>query len=331
MFEVRNMSTNAADELFSSDLDRPKTIDGPYIWGQTSAMRSLECVVRILAITDVPLLIAGECGTGKRTLALQIHHMSARGDALPINVCCAELTAERLSQLLRNDADGNGTSNGGTVILDEIADLNCSCQHKLLELFADGGAAAAVRLIACTARALDRNSPLGRLREELFCRLAGVQLLLPPLRYRRVDVPALAEHFLARYSVLFSRPKPTLGPEILKFLEGHSWPGNISELEDAAKIIIALGDDRMAIAALRAAGARHSKPADRTSSLSLKQAARAASQATEREIIAKALSQTHWNRKQAAQRLQISYKALLYKLKQFGLDEPATYSAGRGI
>ena len=160
----------------------------------------------------------------------------------------------------------------------------------------------------------------GNLREDLYYRISGVCLRLPPLRQRREDIAALTEHFLRKYAREFQRPVPALSEETHRLFQEYSWPGNVGELENAAKAIVALGDETIAMGGLRA---MLMKPdlGSNGSRVSLKQASRAASREVEKEIILRTLTRTRWNRRRAAQDLQISYKALLYKLKQIGYGE----------
>jgi two-component system, NtrC family, response regulator AtoC len=162
----------------------------------------------------------------------------------------------------------------------------------------------------------------GRFRSELYYRINGVCLRLPPLRDRREDIPLLVEFFLTKYAAQLGRPRPCLSPRTLQILGEHSWPGNIRELENVVKKIVALGDEQLATAELgAAAGETRKTDAAVRHNHSLKAAARAASREAERELIMKALARTRWNRKRAAQELQISYKSLLYKLKQIGFED----------
>jgi two-component system response regulator AtoC len=172
----------------------------------------------------------------------------------------------------------------------------------------------------------------GRFREELYYRINGVHLRLPPLRDRKEDIPALLEFFFRKYASLFERPEPKVGRSTMGLLLRYSWPGNIRELENVARKIVALGDEHLATHDLMAEyGTKAPDPLPDASKIpdngsahvpsgSLKDAARAASRLAERAMILSQLERTHWNRKRAARELQISYKALLYKLKQLGLD-----------
>jgi two-component system, NtrC family, response regulator AtoC len=162
----------------------------------------------------------------------------------------------------------------------------------------------------------------GRFREDLYYRISGVTLRLPPLRQRREDIPQLASFFLAKFAADFDRPVPILSSQTKQLFSDYGWPGNLRELEDVAKAIVILGDEALAMDGLRALLIRP----DRTNGdrVSLKQAAKAASREAEKELILKVLTRTRWNRRRAAQELQISYKALLYKLKQIGYQEFGT-------
>ena len=159
----------------------------------------------------------------------------------------------------------------------------------------------------------------GRLREDLYYRISGVCLRLPPLRQRKEDILRLVEHFLLKYGEEFRRPVPKLSADMERLFLDYSWPGNLRELESAARVLVALGDEHLAMGGLRAL-LRQPPDTGNGNRLSLKAAAKAASHQAERELILKVLTRTRWNRRRAAAELQISYKALLYKLKQIGYE-----------
>jgi two-component system response regulator AtoC len=218
-----------------------------------------------------------------------------------------------------------GNGNVGTTFLDEVCDLDPACQPKLLQLLPDGdgggdGQNLRPRMISATERNLEQEIRQGHFSQELLYRLKGVCLRLPPLRNCKEDIPALLGFFLSKHAPRFGRPKPICDPKTLAKLLDYSWPGNFRQLENVAMNIAALGDERLALSELEAFGP---EALVRTANqiLSLKQAARAAARQAERELILKALDRTHWNRKRAAQELQVSYKALLYKLKQIRIGE----------
>jgi two-component system, NtrC family, response regulator AtoC len=230
------------------------------------------------------------------------------------------------SEFLQQDGNGHGSAfliGRGTLYISDLAEILPNCQSWLLQIMGrDAGIPGGDfhgRLVISSSIGLDEAVASGRLREDLYYGLSGISLRVPPLRHRRDDIPALSEHFLDKYSALFGRPRPTLSPNVWRFLLEHNWPGNIRELENTIKTLVAVGDERIAISALRgpvAAGAISTRDG-----VSLKQAARAASRRAERELILRVLNKTRWNRKRAAQELKISYKALLYKLKQIGIED----------
>jgi two-component system, NtrC family, response regulator AtoC len=299
-----------------------------YVPALSPVMRALERVIADIAPTDIPVLIEGESGTGKEVVAAQIHRLSSRRREPFTKVSCASLTPDFFSSRAHNG--NHGTESSGIFLLDEISELDPICQPKLLHVLPDGeslpqeGAPTALgaRVICTTSRNLEEEMRAGRFREELYFRINGVCLRLPPLRHRKEDVPVLASYFLSKYAAQFGRPQPKLSGYVLAQFSEYDWPGNIRELENAVKKIVALGDERAAVTDLRARAAAQGNDGG-AEILSLKDAARAASRQAERELILKVLGRTRWNRKRAAQELQISYKALLYKLKQIGVDDPA--------
>ena len=292
-------------------------------------MRALERVIADIAPTDIPVLLVGESGTGKEAVALEIHRRSRRSNEAFFKCNCATLTRDSLPTSL--PVTGNGL--GGTLFLDEISQLEPANQARLLHLLPDGDRVPpqhclGARVISATARNLDDDMRGGRFREELYYRINGVCLRLPSLRHRREDIPVLLAFFLKKYASLFDRLEPQLGSIGMDLLLQHSWPGNIRELENIARQIVALGDEQLALSDLASGtSAAVAEPApkpiasaSRGNGRSLKEASREASRKAERELILKALERTRWNRKRTARELQISYKALLYKLKQMDLD-----------
>jgi two-component system, NtrC family, response regulator AtoC len=277
------------------------------------SMKAVEAVVRELAHSSVPVLLLGERGTGKRTIAQRIHSASDRPQQEFLDVTCAGLLPQALDP---------GKYRGGiTLYLDEIGDLTPECQKQLLDVLSRQGANGSVVHIICgSSRNLEAEVRAGRFREDLYYRLSGVCLRIPPLRQRKEDVPHLMIFFLTRYSEVFNRPVPPLSNQARQMFHEHTWPGNLVELETVARAIVAVGDESVAMGGLRSMLARAGNGAN----VSLKEAARAASREAEKELILKVLTRTRWNRRRAAQELQISYKALLYKLKQIGYGEYGT-------
>lgn len=305
-------------------------------------MRTLERVVAEIAPTHVPVVLVGDSGTGKEALALQIHRLSRQRDRALVKCSCISPFAElaSLSRDAENDGDDANDGSAGTVFLDEINQLDAADQARLLRLLPDGEQTSAkprlrARVISATTRSLEEETHAGRFHQGLCYRLSGVSLRLPALRDRKEDIPDLFQLFVLRYALLFGRREPRLGSPIMDLLVAHSWPGNIRELENVARKMVVLGDEQLALTDLAAAApslpvappAGRSEPNEhRYRGPSLKQVSREASRKAERNLIRDALERTHWNRKRTARELQISYKALLYKLKQLGLT--ATVASG---
>jgi len=297
-----------------------------FVFGQGKAMEALNATVMEIARTDIPVLILGESGTGKEVYARLLHRLSRFWDAPLSKVSCSVLDPSRLLEQFRDGLLSTPTPNHpGTLFLDSVDELDLPCQRVLLSMLPDGqarnGSGSPVRRLICSSgHNLEEDVEAGRFRKELYFRINGVTVRLPSLRDRKEDIPALTDFFLAKYATLLNREIPALDGVSMEQLLAHDWPGNIRELENVARTMVALGESKTALEELRTAlhGETNTKAA--TGISSLKTAARAALRRTERELILKALERTHWNRKRAAQELQISYKSLLSKIKQAGLE-----------
>lgn len=305
-------------------------VDAGFVGGISPIMQALEGVVGEIAPTNIPVLLVGESGTGKEMFANRIHKFSEFGEQRMARISCAAMNPSAFSGELGLNSNGGSEAAKnafGTLFLDEISELDPECQRSLLCALPDGDAGTRrgllkARVISTTSRNLDEEMREGRFRRELYYRINGVCLRLPPLRERKEDIPLLADFFLAKHATQMRRARPSVSPGTLEAFLDHSWPGNIRELENVVKKLVALGDERLAIAELgTAVSVTRRTEAVAIQGHSLKAAARAASRGAERELILKALARTRWNRKRAAQDLQISYKSLLYKLKQIGFDE----------
>jgi two-component system response regulator AtoC len=305
------------------DLDRPKILatagapqnGGARVWLESvsAGMRTVEAVIRELSQNDVPVLVVAERGSGKAAAAARIHVLSSRASE-PFQVYQGRETSEEILAA----CDGQG----GTVYLQEVGDLTAAAQKELVRQIGLNGAAQRLvpRFICGTSRELEPEVKAGKFREDLYYGISGVCLRLPPLRQRREDIPVLRDWFLSAAARDFCRAVPVLSPETQSFFLEYNWPGNIRELKEAARAIVALGDEALAMGGLRSLLRRGDRGGN-GERISLKDAARAASREAEREIILQVLTRTRWNRRRAAQELQISYKALLYKLKQIGCEE----------
>jgi two-component system response regulator AtoC len=308
------MDLDNSEILSTSGASLP-TNGGARVWVESvsAGMRTVEAVIRELSQNDVPVLVVAERGSGKAAAAARIHALSKRS-AEPFRVFLGSDCSEKTLAV--------SAEQGGTVYLQEVGDLSAPAQRELVRQIAMHGVEQrrGARYICGTSRELEPEVKAGKFREDLYYGVSGVCLRLPPLRQRREDIPVLRDWFIAVAANDFCKAVPMLSAETQSFFLEYSWPGNIRELKDAARAIVALGDEALAMGGLRSLLRRVDRNGN-GEKISLKDAARAASREAEREIILQALTRTRWNRRRAAQELQISYKALLYKLKQIGCEE----------
>jgi two-component system, NtrC family, response regulator AtoC len=326
------MTTNGLESVMVKE-------DGAFVGGICPAMQTLESVLVEIAPTNIPVLLVGESGTGKAIFAQRLHRLSSRSEERLVSIACAAMNPALFTSELELNRSGNSDfrdaeNSIGTVFFEEISELDSGCQRNLLYALPGDGTprrgSLSARVISATSRNLDEEMRAGRFRSELYYRINGVCLRLPPLRDRREDIPILVEFFLTKYATQFARARPSLSARTMRMLLDHSWPGNIRELENVVRKIVALGDEQLAVSELTAAPIERPAPMEISEprAYSLKQAARAASRDAEKELILRALEHTRWNRKRAAQELQISYKSLLYKLKQIGTEDAETEKRG---
>jgi DNA-binding NtrC family response regulator len=273
-----------------------------------------------IADSDCPVLIVGERGVGKRTIAAQIHSQSHRSRGGFTELSSAEADAEALLSAF---------STKGTVYLTEVGELSLGLQELIINSYFHSEEAQNSRLLCGTSSELIGEVKNGRMREDFYYLVSAVTLRISPLRCRRQEILSIADNLLTQYSRQFDRPKPVLREEIIGFLMEHTWPENLSELQTAIKTFAAIEDQSISLAALKAA-ASTAKANGQRKLPSLKEAARAASTQIERQLIAEVLLVTGGNRKRAADELGISYKALLYKLKQ-GEAEYQSISDKNGV
>lgn len=311
---LANAETNVGAENVGTEL--VPTTDGSarhWIESVSPSMRTVEAVIRELSQNDVPMLVIAEHGAGKAAAAARIHALSSRASE-PFQVYQGrDASVEVLASC---------QAQGGTIYLQDVGDLTLAAQKELVRQIALNSADRhrVPRFICGTSRELEAEVKADKFREDLYYGISGVCLRLPPLRQRKDDIPVLRDWFLSVAARDFCRPVPILSPETQNFFLEYNWRGNIRELKDAARAIVALGDEALAMGGLRSLLRRVDQNAS-GEKISLKDAARAASREAEREIILQVLTRTRWNRRRAAQELQISYKAFLYKLKQIGYHE----------
>jgi two-component system response regulator AtoC len=315
-------------------------------------MREILGVIEQAARADVTVLICGETGVGKDIVARAIHAQSPRRRNAYVKVNCAAMPRELLESELFGHERGAFTgahqrkpgrfelADGGTIFLDEIGELHPALQAKLLHVLQDGEFSRVggrgdlkvdVRVIVATNRDLAREVAAGRFREDLFYRLNVINILVPPLRDRREEVPGLVRYFVSRYSRLFNFPERELSADAMQAFVTHGWPGNIRELENFIKRMIVLQDFTLHRTLAPAPAPANVTPlaVERplaetfaaTTGLSLKEISRRAVLEAEREVIVRTLEQCRWNRVKTARMLKISYRALLYKMKDMGLKQ----------
>lgn len=266
----------------------------------------IQRAVARIAETECPVLIMGEHGAGKRTIAAQIHAQSSFSRGAFNEIRCSDTNAQALLQAL---------STKGSVYLVEITDLSMSLQELIIHTYFRSEKAQTCRLLCGSSRELLEEVKSWRMREDFYHLISAVSLRIPPLRCRKSEILSIADELLTRYSKQFDRPKPVLCKETLGHLMEHTWPDNLSELQTAIKTFVAIGDQAISLAAIRSAARSGGQSGDRRH-LFVKEATRASSIQIERQLISEVLAWTGGNRKRAAADLGISCEALLYKLKQ---------------
>lgn len=309
-------------------------------------MRLVRQKVGKLAGTNVPVLIQGESGTGKEVIAKLIHKLSPWQEGPFVKVNCPAIPGTLLESELFGYERGAFTgaygtkpgrvelANRGTLFLDEISELELPLQAKLLQLLQDGqfcriGAQedrrVEVRMLCATNRQLEQEIETGGFRQDLYYRINVLNLSVPPLRERRVDIPTLISYFLSVYNQAFNFQAPPLSSHVMQLFQRYDWPGNIRELENLIKRYVILGSEEAITGDLISQGQMHFTPKVlHGDSVPLKEITRQAVLELERKVILQVLQASHWNRKQAARKLKISYRALLYKIRQAGLPSRST-------
>lgn len=320
-------------------------VEGDYFLVAASpAMHAIRRQVTQIARVDVPVLMLGESGTGKEVIARLIHKMSLRSHRTFLKVNCAAVPSELLESELFGFEPGAFTGavrakpgkfelcNHGTMLLDEIAEMSPALQAKLLHVLQDqsfsrlGGRTnieVDVRVLAATNVNVQQAMAEGRLREDLYYRLNAFTIVLPPLRERKQEIVALLKHFMNRMAEQYGRHPLGFSRAFLNACARYSWPGNVRELENVVKRYLVLGDESVILRELEG----HARPASilaapHAADGGLKRLLRDLKDEAEAQAIAKALEHTHGSRKEAARYLNISYKALLYKMRRYGIEAP---------
>jgi two-component system response regulator AtoC len=301
-------------------------------------------IAKHVADTDVPVLITGESGVGKEVLARYIHTHSSRNDKPFVKVNCAALPNDLLESELfgyergaftgaLNDKPGKfELADKGTLLLDEIGEMTPHLQAKLLHVLQDseytrlGGKRnirVDARVLASTNINLEEHVESGKFREDLYFRLNVIRIDIPPLRERREDIPVLCNYFLCRYRDRYKSAVEEISPTLMDSFLRYDWPGNIRQLENAVKRYLILPDMNVNLSELKEQVQSGSAPVPakpKEDNMSLKDVGTRAAEQAEKELVLRVLEETSWNRKQAARRLNICYKALLNKLKRWQID-----------
>ena len=321
---------------------------GVYFFSATPQMRQLRAQSMQVAKFDFPVLILGESGTGKEVLSQLIHKYSDRSHRTFLKVNCAAVPSELLESELFGYEPGAFTGankakpgkfelcNRGTLLLDEIGEMSPALQAKLLQVLQDGqfsrlGGRSTVKVDVRVLAATNINMPQAiaqkTFREDLYYRLNSFVLRMPSLRERREEIPMILRHFMIHLADRYACAPLTVSPRLVEACENYPWPGNIRELENFVKRFLVLGDENAAIAELQRGTAREAqgvislqeKQSPAQPQPDLKEMVRNLKNGAEMEVIAQVLEETAWNRKRAATKLNISYKALLYKIRQYDI------------
>jgi two-component system, NtrC family, response regulator AtoC len=312
----------------------------------TPVMRNLRAQIELLAKVNVPVLILGESGSGKEITARLIHKLSGPCWSRFLKAHCAALPTELLESEMfgydrgalagthPDESEESASCARGTILLDEIAEMPGSLQARLLYAMQDkqffrlgGESTFQVRILAATSTNIEQALNEKKLRMDLYKRLSVFTVHVPPLRKRKDDIPLLLEHFMNRMAKHYRLPPRPFSAELLWECQRYCWPGNVRELENFVKRYLVMEDDSIA-ANQRKSGldplpeevshlrVREQRTAEENN---LKTLVRNIKGEAEKNVITTALEQTHWNRKEAAQLLRISYRGLLYKIQQYQL------------
>lgn len=322
-------------------------------FADNSKMSKIKATIDEVAKTDITVLIKGESGTGKELLAQTIHLDSPRKEKPFIKVNCATIPKGLLESELFGFEKGAFTgahlekpgkfelANHGTILLNDIGEIDISIQAKLLQVLQDGmfsrlggngDVMVDTRVIATTKDHLEKTMMEGRFREDLFFRVNVISITVPPLRDRREQILPLSQYYFNFYKKKYGKEPGPFSSMMLNAFKEYEWPGNIRELENMVKRIVLFGEESAVLqttSGIRLDDGRSlqsnenpfSSPSAENTSLNLKEVGKRAAEVAEREIIQSTLQETHWNRKRAAKLLRVSYKALLYKIQKYHLDD----------
>ena len=325
--------------------------------GDSEAMLKVKSIIEQVADSELTVLIRGASGTGKEIAARSLHQLSRRVDRPFIKVNCAAIPRDLLEAELFGYEKGAFTgahktkqgrfesADKGTIFLDEIGDMSMELQSKLLQVLEQqefvrvGGITniqVDVRIICATNRNLDTAIQERTFRDDLFYRLNEITLFLPPLRGREEDIPLLVNHFLTKYTSLYNKEMTHLSPEVISRLAAFNWPGNVRQLENMIKQVVVREDESIIIDLITASSQQlpvaaayglnaapvdpSTLPTEEAPPYSLKSRIGKIVADEEKKLIGEVLTKTNWNRRRASELLEISYRSLLYKIKDYNLN-----------
>lgn len=323
------------------------------LYSNSSKMSKLKTIIDEIAKTDITVLIKGESGTGKELVARMIHDKSNRREKPFIKVNCAAIPRGLLESELFGFEKGAFTgahlrkpgkfelASGGSILLNEIGEIDISLQAKLLQVLQDGAfsrlggegdAFVDTRVITTTKDHLEKSMLEGRFREDLFFRINVMTITIPPLRERKEQILPFSQFFFNFYKQRYGKEISSISSVTISMFEEYHWPGNIRELENTVKRIVLFGDEEMALQDLfhnregidmkpNGIADFYSNTPGGGKDFCLKELGKKAAETAEKETLQNVLQETHWNRKEAAQVLRVSYKALLYKIEKYHLNE----------
>lgn len=314
------------------------------IFGISPAMAPVRQLVAKAAGANIPVLIRGESGTGKEIIATLLHDLSPWAAGPLVKVNCPAIPDSLVESELFGYEKGSFTgahfakpgrveaADGGTLFLDEIGDLDPSLQAKLLQLLQDGKFTSIgsridkhvdVRVVCATNRQLEAEMSQGSFRRDLYYRINAITIHLPPLRNRSADIPVLVNYLLGYYTRKYNRHPGRLSELAMNELRRYEWPGNIRQLENLIRKYVIVDSEDVILAELLTPADDLAMPVP-NGACSLREVTREVVAKVERRFILRALQAANWNRRRAARTLNISYRSLLYKIKEAGIPPHRT-------